>query len=107
MGYRVELMGQRRGGIATTAPPANARPVEMLDNDAADPVRRTIDRGVQIGADVLNDGHGGIGQVDLNAAEFVNTAARSVRVAETHHDALDAVAVARQHESQPAPGVVS
>lgn len=30
----------------------------------------------------------------------------SVLVAETRHDALDAVAVARQHETQAAPGML-
>ena len=57
-----------------------------------------IDHGVHIEADVLDDGHGRIEQVDLDTAELVDAAARAVLVAQTHDDALDAVAVARQPE---------
>ena len=79
----------------------------MLDDYATDLVRRATDNGIQIGAEVLDNCHGRIGQSYLDVAELCDTAPRSIRVAETHHDALDAVTVACQHESQPAPGVVS
>ena len=96
-----------KGGRIGIVPPAGARPVQMLDDDAAHPVDGAIDHGVQIGANVFDGSHGRIDQIDLDAAELVDAAARAVLVAEPHHDTLDSIAAARQRKLQSAPGVVS
>ena len=73
----------------------------MFDNHTAYPIGRTIDHGIHLEADVFDDDHGRFEQVDLDAAELVDAAAWAILVADTHDDALDAVAVARQHKLQP------
>jgi hypothetical protein len=103
---RIERFGEQPGHIATHTPLTAARPFEMPDGHATHAVRGPIDHRIQIGADVSDHGHRRVEQVDLNAAELVFAAARAVLVAEAHDDALDAVAVARQPEPQPAPDMV-
>ena len=78
----------------------------MLDHHATHAVRRAINDGVEVGAEVVDDRHRCIQQVHLDAAEPVDAASWAVLVAEAYHDALDAVAVPSQHETQPALGVI-
>lgn len=80
--------------------------IEVLDDQPADAVGGAIDGGVQVITDVLDHGDGRFEQVDLDAAVLVDSATRTVLVADTDPDPLDAVAVARENESQPAPHVL-
>lgn len=78
----------------------------MLHDHAAHPIRRTINYGIQIGADVRDHRYRCIEQVNPDATEFVGAHAPTARIAKPHHDTPDLVAVARQNEPQPAHGVV-
>ena len=74
----------------------------MLDNCAAHAIGRTVNHCIEVEADVADNCRRCIAQIDPDAAELVDAAARAVLVAQTNDDTLDAVAVTRQDESQPA-----
>ncbi len=78
----------------------------MFGDQSAYPVCGAINGGVQIGIDVLDDGHSRINQIDLDVAELVGAAARSVLVAQAYDNALDAAAMAGQPKPQTAFGVI-
>jgi hypothetical protein len=80
--------------------------IEVLDDHPADAIGGSVDHGVQLGADIRDHGDGRVEQVDLDAAVLVDPAARPVLVADTDRDPLNAVAVACQHDAQPAPHVL-
>jgi hypothetical protein len=100
-----DILGRRQNGPHPRAPLSDARSVEMPDDRAADAVRRPVDHLVQVGADVADDGCGCIAQMNLDATELVGSAAWPVLVAKAHDDAMNAVAVPRQDESQPPFGM--
>ncbi len=65
--------------------PVDARPVEVLDHDAPDALRRAVDDGVQSESDLVDDGHRSVQQVHLDAAPLVDAATPAVLVDQPHH----------------------
>lgn len=75
--------------------------IDVLHDHPPDTVDGAVNDVVQIGANVPDHGDGRIHQIDLDAAILIDPAARSVFVADTNGNPLNAIAVARQDKTKP------